>query len=183
MIYLLAVSHDFQSGRDKILSSRLEKFVKNFVAEKSINVIAEEWSKDASRMNGFNTSVLENLALSLSIKYEGCDPTREERRKYGYDFNVRKPALDESVNYVSRLINWQKKKNNIDHKRELFWLKKLEPLNPNQKNILFVCGAMHLSTNSPSNLLFEDRDGFDLKLNTKNIACEIIGDSLVSIET
>lgn len=183
MIYLLAVSHDFQSGKDKNLSSKLEKFVETFVEEQKIDVIAEEWSKDASDQNGLDRSVLEGLALSLSVKYKRCDPTVEERKKYGYVFNVKKPTFDGSVDYISKLIDWQRKKNEIDHIRELFWLKKLEPLKPSEKNILFVCGAMHLSTNSPKNLLFKDTDGFDLKLAQRKITYEIVNKSFVSIET
>lgn len=182
MIYLFAVSHDFQSGRNKDLSSKLRKFVRNFVEKQKIDVIAEEWSKDASAQNGVKKSVLESLAQSLSIEYKGCDPNVEERKKHGYVFNEKKPIPDQNFDYPLRLVSWQKRKNEIDHKRELFWLKMLKPLNPNQKNILFVCGAMHLSTNSPSNLLFEDKDGFDLKLNTRNIAYKIINDSLVTTE-
>lgn len=183
MIYLLAVSHDFQSGKDKNLSSKLEKFVETFVEEQKIDVIAEEWSKDASGQNGFDKSVLESLASSLLVEYKGCDPTVEERKKHGYVFNERKPAPDDSFDYPLKLANWQKRKNEIDHKRELFWLKKLEPLKANEKNILFVCGAMHLSSNSPKNLLFKDTDGFDLKLAQRKITYEIVNKSFVTMET
>lgn len=182
MIYLLGVSHDFQSGRNKDLSSRLEKFVKTFVEEQEINVIAEEWSKDASIQNGVDESVLENLASSLSVEYKGCDPSIEERKKCGYVFKERKPILDESSDYTLKLASWQKKKNEIDHKRELFWLKELKPLRPNEKNILFVCGATHLSTNSPSHPLFKDEDGFDLKLAQRNINYKIVDQSFVTAD-
>ena len=122
MIYLVGVDHRIQhegylDSRKKVALRKFRAYLKNIVCERGIRVIAEEFSEDALSRNHTEVSSARKVAQALGIEHRFCDPTRQERK-------VRKIMTD--------------------RQREREWLNRLQEFS--QRNVLFLCGSLHLQT-------------------------------------
>jgi hypothetical protein len=160
MIYVVGTSHRTQvwtpamergeSETPVCLVEGFSNYLTDISSKLGIDIIAEELS--AERLGDYGSqalSVAKTVSEDLKISHLFCDLSREERRERRLLFGAElleeasraSQRTGEDCNEVyRRLVNAQ------FVIREGFWISKLQPLDPNSVNILFVCGADHCSS-------------------------------------
>ena len=72
MIYVLGVTHHVEQyrhiGNDAAAVERLQKYVRAFCIEKSVQLLAEEWSDDAMEYCRVDSTYSEDIAADLGIE-------------------------------------------------------------------------------------------------------------------
>ena len=123
LAFLVGVDHELQYLRSDLLDYKgeavenLRKHLTESVHALQVKHLAEEFSTEACDLNRVSASVAQLVARDLGITHLFCDPTTEERRRYGIT------SHDD---------------------RECFWLQRLLTIKPTR--LLFVCGDSHLET-------------------------------------
>lgn len=130
-IYLIGVNHCIQFERDDDGTKwqvEIEKFkihIKNLINEYSIDLLAEEFSKEATvEYNRVEHSLLEKIGENCGVKHLFCDPNNTEQSTLG----------------VSK-EKTEKEKAEI---RETEWLRRIKQTG--KTKILFLCGDDHLAS-------------------------------------
>jgi len=133
-VLLVGIEHQIQSFNPNfaippkdILFHQFKDYLKQTAFEFKVKVLAEEFSTEALEKNYVEKSITKEVADEIGVEHIFCDPTTEEREKYGID-------------------------NTDTDKREMFWIKRLQQTN--NEPILFICGESHLPT-FPSKLKSE----------------------------
>lgn len=147
MIYIIGTRHSLQVWTDAVRKGEsldaspqevaaFESYLLNSTQSLNAGIIAEEASEESVAAYVGGSSVAKGVAAQLGIKHLFCDPDTAQRRSIG------------------------KVGEELDAAREAVWLEHLEGCDPNNRSVIFVCGAKHVDT-------FKDR------LDSKQILAEI----------
>jgi hypothetical protein len=139
LIFILGTAHKFQ-----LTSQDLKFYLLDLCRKLNVGGIAEEMSEEALDEKGCAESIPMQVAVTLRIKHQLCDPNSAEREKL--------EILQENQ---ILLLNWKKGMNLSDaeihmriienySKREKYWLNQLRLLN--SWPVLFVCGSSHVNS-------------------------------------
>jgi len=153
MIYVLGVTHHVEQykhiGNDAAAVQSLQKYVRAFCIEKSVQLLAEEWSDDAVEYWGVDSTYSEDIAADLGIEYLPCDANIAAREKLGIksreaiaqdlgiEFSAIQPNSEEAVEVNAAASEG-------DRKREQFWLKRIIEHGLANKTTILVCGYRHV---------------------------------------
>jgi hypothetical protein len=116
MVFLLGVDHQVQQNRKNPLTPYFIEYAESVCQKQQIQLIAEEFSKEALKLSRVKTTTVFDLAARLGLPHLYCDPTTDERKRLG--------------------IGGQ------SNMREQVWLTRLNK--HLDLNILFICGSTHL---------------------------------------
>ena len=147
MIYIIGTRHSLQVWTDLVrkggsLDASLqeveafENYLLNSAQSLKADIIAEEASDESVAAYTGGSSVPKDVAAQLGIEHLFCDPDTAQRQSIG--------KVGEKLHAA----------------REAVWLARLEGCDPNNKSVIFVCGANHVNA-------FKDR------LHSKQILAEI----------
>lgn len=173
MVYIIGVNHQVQHNRNLSRTGEFLAFLKDFIQDKEIGLIAEEWNVDASDISSVATSTVEDFASINRIDHLACDPTFAERKVLGIRSSeeIRKELMElvkQGSNTKEKSKEYQKKLVIKDHpKREKFWLKQIK--NYTDEDIIFICGTEHIGRFT--NLR---ECGFELLLKDEKIPVEVL---------
>ena len=173
MVYIIGVNHQVQHNRSLPQTSEFLAFLEDFIKDKEIALIAEEWSDDASDTSAVATSTVEDFASINGIDYLACDPTFAERKVLGIrsseDIRQELIKLAKQGPYTKeKSKEYQKKLITEDHhKRERFWLEQIQ--NYTDEDIIFICGTEHIGKFTSLR-----EYGFDLLLRDEKIPVEVL---------
>jgi hypothetical protein len=175
MIYIIGTWHRFQVWAETIRNGEsfgvrkehveaFENYLTDLARSLKADMIAEESSEDFVADHGHGaTSVAEDITKQLSIQHLFCNPSKSEYRALGLKFGaeMRDHALTIS-RQTGREIDdvFDEEVRKQSSVREAFWRERLESWGPNNKTIIFVCGADHV-------------DSFKEELGTKGILARI----------
>lgn len=124
MIYILGISHTYQSCPNNAFN----KFITDFIELNHITHIAEEFSKEAGQSNNPKyLSKTQLIAYKLNLQYLYCDPDSNERELLKI-FNSNKPNSE----------GW--------NLRETEWLNRLTIYGFLAHSVLLLIGYKHLKT-------------------------------------
>jgi len=153
MIYVLGLNHHLEQfrhvGNDPKAVARLQNYVRVFCTEKSIQLIAEEWSDDATKYWEVESTYCEDVATDLGIAYLPCDPNLTERARLGIRS---RQEIAEELGIEFAMVHFYPEDEELvnaaaggeDIKRERHWLEKLiEPAVASER-ILLLCGYEHV---------------------------------------
>ena len=153
MIYVLGLNHHVEQfrhvGNDPQAIARLQNFVRAFSTENSIQLIAEEWSNDATKYQKVETIYCEDVATDLGIAYLPCDPNWAERATLGIK-SRQKIAEELGIEFATvhllpedeELVNAAAEGEDV--KRERHWLGKLIERAVANEPTLLLCGYQHV---------------------------------------
>lgn len=153
MIYVLGLNHYVEQfrhvGNDPQAVARLQNFVRSFCTEKSIQLIAEEWSDDATTYQKVDSTYCEDVATDLRIAYLPCDPNWAERARLGIKS---RQEIAEELGIESATVPLHPKDEELvnaaargeDIKREQHWLEKLTERSVANEHTLLLCGYQHV---------------------------------------
>ena len=146
MLYIILLSHKFQWKRDLPKSSQFKNYLKEKIKTLNIDLIAEEYSKEALAWVNEKTTIAQDIALEFNIVHKFCDPGKEARKRIGYISRAKikqnlgfKEPIEFDTPEDNEIMKEQRK---FYHKRERYWLEQLTPYI--DKNILFLCGFDHI---------------------------------------
>jgi len=113
-------------------------------------MIAEEASEEWVGDHGHGaSSVAKGVARQLGIRHLFCNPNRDESRAVGLKVGAQLVAQATAISSETGR-NWNDIYDEGVRKqfaiREAFWLGRLGSHDPNNKSIIFVCGADHVDT-------------------------------------
>lgn len=123
LILIIGVDHHIQYKKEDYSVSYREKISHflDFLREQSkiynIDLLAEEFSEEALKMNNVSSSNVFDLSQTLKIQHCFCDPDTKQRTEY----NI-----------------------NSSDERELFWLNTI--LAAKKQSIILICGDAHVDT-------------------------------------
>lgn len=145
IIYLIGINHKIQI-QNISLEGEFRKFLTKTVKKYKPDLIAEEFSEEALKINNVNCTIAQEVSKQNAIRHLLCDPDTETRKQIGYPsrndvklkLDIKKRVLENSPE--DKLINDEVKK--YYYIREKFWLKKI--LSSSSKIGLFICGVDHL---------------------------------------
>ena len=151
MLNIVGTSHHYQFGAgtsfgdDYCTEENQSAFVdmlRILAVTLEAKILAEELNQQALEEVGKNTSVLQLVAKGLAIQHMFCDPDRGERVKLG----IKSENEIRITAFPKRLSEAVVKKLEAESikRREQEWLRRL--VEAKSKNILFICGANHIST-------------------------------------
>lgn len=151
MLFIVGTGHHFQFGAGvsfghdhctEANQSSFAEMLRNLTMACRADILAEELNQQALAEMGRTASVVQLVATELAIPHLFCEPDRAERIVLGImdENEIRISAFPKSVEEatVQTLVaeSWRR--------REEEWLRRLIELK--SKNIVFVCGACHVST-------------------------------------
>lgn len=137
MVIVVGTSHSIQAT-----SEELKPFLKSLCRKYKVRAMAEEMSAEALAERKCPASIPMQVADSLRVAHQFCDPTRSERVKLGIqqENDIRAQAFlsgEPEADIAKRLVE-------SHAKRERYWLEQLRGLN--LWPVLFVCGADHVAS-------------------------------------
>ncbi len=149
MIFIIGIRHTKQVGESKepIYIATLESGLLNLIKEKSVTIIAEEFSIQVQNRDGQTPA--QKIAIINNLKYIFADPDEKEREKLGIKLRwdtAKNLGIDINDPYITKEeIN----KINIAHRhfdglREKEWLKRIR--DDANSSLIFICGIDHLKT-------------------------------------
>jgi len=151
MLYVIGTGHHYQFGTGvrfgeghctEADQTAFAEMLRNLTTKLAIQVLAEELNGQALEEVGKTTSVLQLVAAERAVPHLFCEPDRRERGPLGIrgENEIRISSfpnrLDEEAVQTLVAESWRR--------RELEWLRRLDAVR--SKNVLFVCGARHIST-------------------------------------
>jgi hypothetical protein len=116
---------------------QFESYVRETANSLRATAIAEELSKHIVDSIAGGVSVAKKVADELRLCHLFCDPDEAERRELRIETN---------------------------HRREAFWLARVQALRPNNTSVIFVCGANH----SSSFCLMLERHSIDARIHCRD---------------
>ena len=137
-IYLLGVSHDYQSKS----FSDFVAFITAACKEYGIRSIGEEMNDDALTDVGVSISVPKSVANDLGLHHAYCDPGNKERTILeilgDQEIEIMQWRSGFSAEHMAKL------KDDNHRKRELIWLERIKQhlIGP----VLYICGVDHLDS-------------------------------------
>ncbi len=173
MVYLIGVNHQVQHNRNLPQTGEFLAFLEDFITDKKIVLIAEEWNDDASDISAVATSTVEDFASINGIDYLACDPTFAERKVLGIRSNEEicqelMELAKQSPYTKEKSIEYQKKLAREDHpKREKFWLEQIRDYV--DEDIIFICGTEHIGQFTKLR-----KYGFDILLLDEKIPVQVL---------
>jgi hypothetical protein len=165
MLHIAGTSHHYQFGAgvrfgpDHCTEADERAFVEllhNLAHSCAAEVFAEELNQQALAEVGKTSSVMQLVAATLKLPHLFCEPDRAERTalkimdENEIRFSVFPKRLDEAVVQARAAESWRR--------REQEWLQRL--VIAKSKNVVFVCGANHISTFVP----LAQAEGFECKV-------------------
>jgi len=151
MLFIVGTDHNYQFGAgvrygedhcSEADQAAFAHMLRDLATTLAAEVLAEELNGQALEEVGRTKSVMQLVAAEGAIPHLFCEPDRQERRILGIrvDNEIRISAfpkvLDEHTVQALVSESWRR--------RELEWLRRLDTVR--SKNVLFVCGAQHIST-------------------------------------
>ena len=85
MIFIIGVNHEIQYsfGCNSASTERFKEYLKTEAVNRKVALIAEELSNEAIRKQKAIGSVAKDVALSIKVNHEFCDPDSNTREKLG----------------------------------------------------------------------------------------------------
>ncbi len=151
MIFIIGVCHLRQHGLldNESVVNEFTVYIKSFVKERKIVVIAEESSLEYLDEKALSKTPTQVMCDSLNIKHIFADPNRNERRILGIrgrneiakDLGIYRSDEKYTPDEINK-INLIAKP--YDKLREKEWLKRIG--GETDKQVIFVCGKDHVKT-------------------------------------
>ncbi len=145
MIYLVGINHSFQVRTKERVSleqsislcqnfetaCRFEKYLQKLVDQITPEAICEEYNEECLFVYGNGAySIAKNVCDNHKIQHIFCDPNRQERDEL----------------YVANGTTEDEDEKNCFPIRENEWLRRINISLPPDASMLFICGAIHIST-------------------------------------
>ena len=159
MIYIIGTRHPFQVWTEAIRDGdsfiprkehveAFETYVTDVARSLKADMIAEEASVDWVADQGHGaTSVAEGTTKRLGIEHLFCNPTKSQHTalglKFGNEMIAHAMAISRRTGREFPDVHEEEVRKQIPV-REAFWRECLESQEPNNKSIIFVCGADHV---------------------------------------
>jgi len=175
MIHIIGTRHSLQVWTDAIrngesLDARreaveaFESYLADVARSLKVDLIAEEASDTWIAAHGHGaSSVAKDVVTSLGIQHLFCDPDTGQRRalglKVGEELRTHAMTVSKETGREWTDVHDAEIKKQFST-REAVWLERLEGCGPNNRSIIFVCGADHVDT-------------FKAALDAKNILASI----------
>lgn len=185
MIYLLPITHDVQFGKHPVLSEKFYDYLLVKIKELKTDVVCEEASDD-DLSSEMNDALCKEAALECDVQYVPCDFGDDEREKNGIPTAeilankieaIKKSYILKTMNTgkfpQEEFDNFRKEMSSYEEIRENHWLEIIK--NYNDKHVLFVVGAGHLTIHPSSR-----GEGFDTLLKNMNLPFTILPMDFVS---
>lgn len=148
-VNLVTTDHAFQWNDTLSKASELRGCLTKIIKSYSIDLIGEEFSKEALKglPNNVEVTISQKIAKEFNIKHAFCDPDEKTRERIGYPtqkqlrdkFGI-KSAIEGTEEYKRRK-EYEKSFWDI---REKYWLDQIN--NIITQNIIFICGSSHLES-------------------------------------
>jgi hypothetical protein len=161
MIHIIGTSHSLQVWTDAIRNGEsldasreaveaFESYLADLARLFKADLIAEEASDESLAAQGHGaSSVAKGVATLLSIQHLFCDPDTEQRRatglKVGEELRTHAMTVSKESGREWTDVHDAEIKKQFST-REAVWLERLEDCEPNNRSIIFVCGADHVDT-------------------------------------
>jgi hypothetical protein len=161
MIYIIGTIHSVQVWSDakrhntsfdasKEMMMAFENYLEETAKSLNANMIAEEACEEWILKHGQGaSSVAKDVAIRSGIGHLFCDPDSQERRSIGLKVGpelteyVRKVAADTGRQF-DEVYREEREKGFAP--REAIWIERLYNHEPNNRTLIFVCGADHVET-------------------------------------
>ena len=144
-IFIFGTSHEYQRPDPELATHQIMMFEREMIklcSKYSIRAISEENSLEAQEEIGLNHSLPYNIAKSLKIAHQYCDPDRAKRNKLGIrqetEIQISQFPDDVGEDYLKNEIA------KSHQHREGYWLKEI--VQQNLWPTLLVCGACHVKS-------------------------------------
>jgi len=161
MIYIVGTAHSVQVWSNakwngtsldasKEMMQAFEIYLETAARSLDASMIAEEACEEWVRRHGQGaSSVARDVARRLGIKHLFCDPDSQERRAMGLKVGLelteyaRKVAADTGRHFDEVYLEERGKG---FAPRESIWIERLGNYEPNNRSLIFICGADHVET-------------------------------------
>jgi hypothetical protein len=161
MIHIVGTSHSLQvwtaakRNGESLEATReaveaFEGYLANVVRSLKADIIAEEASNEWVAALGHGaSSVAKDVTTNLGIQHLFCDPDTVLRGaiglKVGEELHTHAMTISKETGREWTDVHNAEIKNQFAT-REAVWLERLEGYEPNDRSIIFVCGADHVDT-------------------------------------
>jgi hypothetical protein len=161
MIHIIGASHSLQVWTDakrsgESLDARketveaFESYLADVAKSLKADMIAEEASDEWVAAHGHGaSSVAKGVTAKLGIQHLFCDPDTGQRRalglKVGQELCTHAMTVSKETGREWTDVHDTEIKKQFST-REAYWLDRLNSCEPNNRSIIFVCGADHVDT-------------------------------------
>jgi len=164
-ISLVGIRHTYQWDKSNPITSQFITYLEQLTQGLETDLIAEEWSTEASQLNGIDKSNVEDLAKRLNIEYCNFDSSTKEREILGLNSTPKTTETlhmslsDKEIDIEELMQETARTAHRANFtQREAIWLAKLE--DTSRENIIAICGSEHLD--SFSKLI--EREGYNVTI-------------------
>ncbi len=161
MIHIIGTCHSFQVWTDAIrndesLDARketieaFESYLREVARLLKADTIAEEASDEWVAAHGHGAySVAKGVATEMGTQHLFCDPDTGQRRaialKVGEELRTHAMTVSKETGREWAEVHDTEMKKQFST-REVVWSERLEGCDPNNRSIIFLCGANHVDT-------------------------------------
>lgn len=146
-VYLFGVDHRVQWDRNFEETSEFTALLIEKVEEYGIQIIIEEFSKEALFPNNVETTTTQDVAKDLEKLHMFCDQETNERKKIGCSHKQLRERFGTKSAYEGTIEYKKRKEFEKRHcwpSRERYWFKGIRECAG--LKILFICGCSHLES-------------------------------------